>query len=83
MSSGSTTPSSSDLASLIYSTFILDYLKSTTNFEFNLHKNLFHKFYYPQLISFLDNVLSAQPDSFKLLTRLFPLRFVSLDFNKF
>ena len=33
----STTPSSSDLASLIYSTFILEHLKPNTNFEINLH----------------------------------------------
>ena len=65
MSSSSTIPSSSDLASVIYSTFILDPLTSTTNFENNLHKNLFRKFYYPQLISFLDNELSAQPHSYK------------------
>ena len=67
MSSSSTTPFSSDLASLIYSTFILDNLKSNTNFELNLHKNLVRKFYYFQLISFLDNALSAQPHSYKLL----------------
>ena len=45
MSSSSTTPSCFDLASLIYSTFILDHLKSNTNLELNLHKNLFRKFY--------------------------------------
>ena len=65
MSSPSTTPSSSYLATLIYSTFILDHLKSNTNLEINLHKNLFRKFVYPQLISFFDNALSAQPHSYK------------------
>ena len=64
MSSSSSTPSSCDLASLIYSTVILDHLKFNTNFELNLHKNLFRKFYYPQLILFLDNALSAQPHSY-------------------
>ena len=61
MSSSSATPSSSDLASLIYSTFIVDHLKSNSNLELNLYKNLFRKFFYPQLTSFLDNALSAQP----------------------
>ena len=83
MSSSSTTPSSSNLASLIYSTFILDHLTSNTNFELNLHKNLFRQFYYPQLISFLDNALSSQPHSYKSLDSVIFLRFVSLDFNKF
>ena len=66
-SSHSTTPSSSDLVSLIYSTFILDHLKSNLTLELNLHKNLFRKFFYPQLIWFLDNALSAQPHSYKSL----------------
>ena len=60
-SSHSTTPLSSDLASLIYSTFILDYFKSHSTLELNLHKNHFCKFLYPELISFLDNAFSAQP----------------------
>ena len=67
MSSFSTTPSSFDLAKLIYSTFILDHLKSNSDFELNLYKNLFRKFFNPQLISFLDNALSAQPHSYKSL----------------
>ena len=67
MSCISTIPSSSDLATLIYATFILDHLKSNSNLELNLHKNLFRKFFYPQLISFLDNALSAQPHSYKSL----------------
>ena len=67
MMSSSTNPSSSDLASLIYSTFILDHLKSNSNLELNLHRNLFRKFYYAQLISFLENALSAQPHSYKSL----------------
>ena len=46
MSISITTPSSSDLVSMIYSTFILDHIKSNTNLELNLHKNLFRKFYY-------------------------------------
>ena len=65
MSSSSTTFSSSDLAALIYSTYILDHFKSNKNFELNLHKNLIRKFYYHQLISFLDNALSAQLHSYK------------------
>ena len=67
MSSPSTTPSSSDLASMIYSTFIIDHLKSNSTVKLNLHKNLFRKFFYHQLISFLDNALSAQPPSYKSL----------------
>ena len=67
MSSTSTAPSFSDLASLIYSSFILDHLKSYSNFELNLHKNLFRKFYYPQLISFLDTALSSQTHAYKSL----------------
>ena len=53
----STTPSSSDLTTLIYATFILDHLMSYSNLKINLHKNLFRKFFYPQLISFLENAL--------------------------
>ena len=67
MSSSSTTPSFSDLASSIYSTFTLYHLKSNSNFELNLHINLFCKLCYPQLISFLDNGLSAQSNSYKSL----------------
>ena len=67
MSTSSTTPFSSNLASLINSTFILDHLKSNTNIELNLNKNLFRKFYYPQFISFLDNGLSVQQHSYKSL----------------
>ena len=47
MSSLRTTPSFYDLATLIYSTFILDHLKSNSNLELNLHKNCFCKFFYP------------------------------------
>ena len=67
MSCTSTTPSSSDLASLIYSSFILDHLKSHSSFELNLRKNVFRKFYNPQLISFLDTALSAQQHAYKSL----------------
>ena len=67
MNSTSTTFSSSDLASLICSTYIRDQLKSNSNLELNLHKNIFRKFYYPQLISFLENALSAQAHSYKSL----------------
>ena len=67
MSSSSATFSSYDLAFVIYSTFILDHLKSNSNLELNLHKNRFRKFFYSQLISFLDNALSAQLHSYKLL----------------
>ena len=59
MSCISTTTSSSDLGTLIYAIFILDHLKSNSNLELNLHKNRFRKFFYPQLISFLANALSA------------------------
>ena len=41
MSSSSTIPSSSDLASLIYSTFILNHFMSDMNLELNLHKTFF------------------------------------------
>ena len=64
MSSPSTTPLSSDLTTLIYSTFMFDHLKSNSNLELNLYKNLVRTFFYPQLISFLDNALSAQPHSY-------------------
>ena len=67
VSSSSTTPFSSDLASLIYSSVILDHLKSHSSLEFNLRKTIFRKFYYPQLISFLDTALSAQPLAYKSL----------------
>ena len=78
MSTSSTTPSYSDLASLIYSTLIIDHLKSNKNFKLTLHKNLFLKFYNPQLISFLDNALTAQPHSYKSLDSLISsaLRFI-------
>ena len=64
MSSTSTTHSFYDLALLIYSTYILDQLKSNSNLQLNLHKYFFCKFYYTQLISFLDNALSSQPHSY-------------------
>ena len=83
MISSSTTPSSSDFASFIYSTFILNHLKSNTNFELNLHKNLFRKFYYPQLILFLDNAWSAQPHSYKSLYSVIISALRFLGFNKF
>ena len=67
MSCISTTPLFSNLATLIYSTFILDHLKSNSYLELNLHKKFFCKFFYPQLISFLDNGLSAQPHLYKSL----------------
>ena len=67
MSSLSNTPSSSDLATLIYSTFILDHLKSNSNLKLNIHKNLFRKLFNPKLILFLDNALSAQTHSYKSL----------------
>ena len=66
-SNSSTISSSAALATLIYSTFILYYLISDTNFELFLHKNFLCKFYYPQLISFLENALSAQLNSYKSL----------------
>ena len=66
-SSFSRNPLSSDLAWLIYSTLILDHLKSNSTLELNLHKNLVRKYFYHQLISFLDNALSAQLDSYKSL----------------
>ena len=65
MISYSSTPRSTDLAILSFSTLILDNLKINKNFELNLHKNLFRKFYYINLISLLDNAFSAKPDSYK------------------
>ena len=65
LSSSSTTPSSSNLASLIYSNFILNDLRLNSNLELYLQMNRFCKFYYPQLILFLDNALSAQPHLYK------------------
>ena len=65
MSRSSITPSSSNLASLIYSTFILDHLKSNTNLELNLQENLCRKLFYTQLILFLDNAFFAQLHSYK------------------
>ena len=67
MSSTSTTPTSSDLASFIYSSIILDHLISNSNIELNFCKRIFPKFYYPQLISFFDSALSAQPLAYKSL----------------
>ena len=67
MSSISTTPTSSDFASLIYSSIIVDHLKSNSNIELNLCKSIFRKFYYSQLISFLDTALTAQPLAYKSL----------------
>ena len=52
---------------MIYATFILDHLKCNSNLELKLDKNLFRTFFYPQLISFLDNALSGQPHSYKSL----------------
>ena len=81
MSSNSNTRSSSDLASLIYFSFILDHLKSHTNIELNLCKNIFCKFYYPQLISFLDTALSAQSLANKSLVSIISssLRFLGFE----
>ena len=78
MSSTSTTLSSSYLVSLIYSTYILDKITSNSNLKLNLHKNFIRKFYYPQLILFFDNALSAQPHLYKLLQSVisFSLRFL-------
>ena len=83
MSCISTTPLSSDLATLIYATFILDHFKSNSNLEINLQKNLICKFFYPQLISFLDNALSAQPHSYKSLDSVISSALFFLDSNKF
>ena len=38
-----------------------------SNLELNRHKNPFYKFFYPQLILFFDNALSAQPYSYNSL----------------
>ena len=83
MNSLITTHSSSDLATLIYSTLNLDLLKSNINRELNFHKHRFRKSVDLQLISFCDNTLSAQPHSYKSLVSLIfsALRF--LNFNKF
>ena len=45
MSSTSTTPTSSDLASLIYSSIILDYLQLNSNIKVNFCKSIVRKFY--------------------------------------
>ena len=63
ISSPSNTYLSSDLATLIYSTLILDHVKSNSNLELNLNKNHFCNLVCPQFISFLDNALSAEPNS--------------------
>ena len=80
MSNTSTTPSSSNLPTLIYSNFTIDHLKSKSTLELNLNKNLFRKFFYPQLILFLDKALSAQPQSHKSLDSVisFALCFLGL-----
>ena len=80
MSSLCTTPSSSDLIPLIYSTFILNHLKSNSNLELNLHKNVFCKVCYFQLISFFDNALSAQPQSYKSQDSVFSCALCFLGF---
>ena len=78
ISSSRTTPSLYHLVSFSYSTYIIDHLKSYSNLELNLYKNLFNKFYYPQLLSFLDNALSVQSHLYKLLDLVivFALRFL-------
>ena len=55
------TPLFSDLATLIYATGILYHLMSKQNLELNFYKNLFCKFFYLQLILFLDNAFSTLP----------------------
>ena len=67
MSSISTNPSSSDLASLIYSTFIIDHIKSNTNLKLIFTKNLFRKLFLFLTHFILENALSAQPHSYKSL----------------
>ena len=47
MRNKSTTVSTSDLASLIYSLFILDHLTFNKNIKLNFRKNIFCTFYYP------------------------------------
>ena len=65
MMCSSITHSSSDLARLICSTFILYYLKFNSSFELNLCINLFRKFYYRQLVLFLETALFAQQHAYK------------------
>ena len=59
-----TRPSSTDIASMIYSTYILQHLnsesKSQSPLEIQLRKNIFLKYYHPQLISFIDSALARQ-----------------------
>ena len=62
--SGITRPSSTDIASMIYSTYILQHLNSeSTNqssLELQLRKNIFLKYYNPKLISFIESALAMQ-----------------------
>ena len=77
-----TTYSLSDLALLIYSSFILYNLKSNSNIKLNDCKNILRKFYYPQLIIWFNTALFAHRTHINHFTQLFPLRFDFLNYNK-
>ena len=83
MSSSSTTPSFSDLASTIFSTFILDHLKYNSNLEVNLYKIFIVNSFI--LNSFYFSTMHCPPSRIHInhTTQSFPLRFVFLVFNKF
>ena len=80
MSSTSTIPPPSDLASLIYFSFILDDLKYNLNIELNFRKSIFRKLYYPQIILFLDTALLAQPHAYKSVDSVILLALLFLEF---
>ena len=81
-----TNPSSSDIASMIYSTFIEQHLKSDSSnqssLEIQLRKNIFLKFYHPHLISFIDSALAGeQALSYKTLDSIILSALRFLGFN--
>ena len=84
--SGIARPSSTDIASLVYSTYILQHLnsdsKSQSSLELQLRKNIFLKYYYTQLISFVDSALAAQHSlSYKSLDSIILSALKFLGFN--
>ena len=79
-------PSSSDVASMIYSTLIEQHLKSDSknqsSLELQLRKNIFLKFYQPHLISFIDSALAGeQALSYKTLDSIILSAIRFLGFN--
>ena len=63
-----TNPFSSNIALMIYSTFIEQHLnsdsKNQSSLELQLRKNIFLKFYQPHLISFIDSALAREQTLF-------------------